>query len=106
MRGFELLLEARGLCSAITAFEHELYAPLSDQKKIAAEKPNLATRKAGEMVLEVINGIAFLTPLWWFMRTPRVALVHHVHQDHYVAELGRRGKLAAIVLEYLPLRFL
>jgi glycosyltransferase involved in cell wall biosynthesis/O-antigen/teichoic acid export membrane protein len=59
-----------------------------------------------DVVLEVINGIAFFTPLWWFLRKPRVALVHHVHQDHYVAELGRRGKLAALLLEYLPLRFL
>jgi glycosyltransferase involved in cell wall biosynthesis len=40
------------------------------------------------------------------LRKPRVALVHHVHQDHYVAELGRRGKLAALALEYVPLRFL
>jgi glycosyltransferase involved in cell wall biosynthesis/O-antigen/teichoic acid export membrane protein len=59
-----------------------------------------------DVVLEVINGIAFFTPLWWFLRTPRVALVHHVHQEHYVAELGRRGKIAALLLEYLPLRFL
>jgi glycosyltransferase involved in cell wall biosynthesis/O-antigen/teichoic acid export membrane protein len=59
-----------------------------------------------DVVLEVINGIAFFTQLWWFLRKPRVALVHHVHQDHYVAELGRRGKLAALALEYLPLRHL
>ena len=42
-----------------------------------------------DVVLEVINGITFLTPLW--CRKPRVALVHHVHRDHYVTELGRRG---------------
>jgi glycosyltransferase involved in cell wall biosynthesis/O-antigen/teichoic acid export membrane protein len=59
-----------------------------------------------DVVLEVVNGIAFFTPLWWFLHKPRVALVHHVHQDHYVAELGRRGRLAALLLEYLPLRFL
>lgn len=59
-----------------------------------------------DVVLEVVNGIAFFTPLWWFMRIPRVALVHHVHQEHYVAELGRRGKIAALLLEYVPLRFL
>jgi O-antigen/teichoic acid export membrane protein len=35
-----------------------------------------------------------------------VALVHHVHQDHYVAEMGRRGRLAAFVAERLPLRWL
>jgi glycosyltransferase involved in cell wall biosynthesis len=55
-----------------------------------------------DVVLEVINGIAFLTPLW--ARRPHVALVHHIHRDHYVAELGRRGALAAAVLETLPLR--
>ena len=43
-----------------------------------------------DVVLEVINGIAFLTPLW--LRKPRVALVHHVHRDHYVDEMGRRGR--------------
>lgn len=59
-----------------------------------------------DVVLEVINGIAFFTPLWWWLRKPRVALVHHVHQDHYVAELGRRGKLAALLLEWFPLRLL
>lgn len=59
-----------------------------------------------DVVLEVINGIAFFTPLWWWLRKPRVALVHHVHQDHYVAELGRRGKIAALLLEWFPLRFL
>jgi glycosyltransferase involved in cell wall biosynthesis/O-antigen/teichoic acid export membrane protein len=57
-----------------------------------------------DVVLEVINGIAFFTPLW--LRRPRVALVHHVHRDMYVAELGRRGALAALLLETLPLRFL
>jgi glycosyltransferase involved in cell wall biosynthesis/O-antigen/teichoic acid export membrane protein len=59
-----------------------------------------------DVVLEVVNGIAFFTPLWWWMKTPRAALVHHVHQDHYVAELGRRGRIAAWLLEYMPLRFL
>ena len=59
-----------------------------------------------DVVLEVVNGIAFFTPLWWWLRKPRVALVHHVHQEHYVTELGRRGQVAAFLLEYLPLRFL
>src|SRR4051794_22369104 len=57
-----------------------------------------------DVVLEVINGVAFLTPLWWFLRAPHVALVHHVHSDHYVAEMGRRGRLAALLAEELPLR--
>jgi glycosyltransferase involved in cell wall biosynthesis/O-antigen/teichoic acid export membrane protein len=59
-----------------------------------------------DVVLEVVNGIAFFTPLWWFLKKPRVALVHHVHQEHYVAELGTKGKIAALLLEYVPLRFL
>ncbi|HEV3002676.1 MAG TPA: glycosyltransferase [Solirubrobacteraceae bacterium] len=59
-----------------------------------------------DVVLEVVNGIAFFTPLWWWLRQPRVALVHHVHQDHYVHELGTRGRVAAFLLEHLPLRFL
>jgi glycosyltransferase involved in cell wall biosynthesis/O-antigen/teichoic acid export membrane protein len=56
-----------------------------------------------DVVLEVVNGIAFFTPLWWWLRAPRVTLVHHVHQDHYVAEMGRRGRLAALLAERLPL---
>ncbi len=57
-----------------------------------------------DVVLELINGITFLTPLW--LRTPRVALVQHIHADHYVEELGGIGKLAAFLLETLPLRTL
>ncbi len=59
-----------------------------------------------DVVLEVINGIAFFTPLWWWLRAPVVTLVHHVHQDHYVTELGFQGRVAALLLEHLPLRFL
>ena len=43
-----------------------------------------------DVVLEVVNGITFLTPLW--LRRPRVTLVHHIHRDHYVAELGPQGR--------------
>ncbi|HEY6780623.1 MAG TPA: glycosyltransferase, partial [Thermoleophilaceae bacterium] len=58
-----------------------------------------------DVVLEVINGITFLTPLW--LRAPRLALIHHVHRDHYVEEMGRRnGRLAAYLLETAPLRLL
>ena len=46
-------------------------------------------------MLEVINGITFLTPLW--LPKPRVALVHHIHRDHYVTEFGRRGAVAALL---------
>jgi glycosyltransferase involved in cell wall biosynthesis/O-antigen/teichoic acid export membrane protein len=57
-----------------------------------------------DVVLEVINGITFLTPLW--LRTPRAALVHHVHTDHYEREMGRTGKVAGLFLETLPLKTL
>ncbi len=55
-----------------------------------------------DVALEVVNGITFLTPLW--LRRPRVTLVHHVHRDHYVAEMGRPGAVAALFAETLPLR--
>jgi glycosyltransferase involved in cell wall biosynthesis len=57
-----------------------------------------------DVVLEVVNGITFLTPLW--LRTPRLTLVHHIHRDHYVREMGRAGRVAALLLETLPLRYL
>jgi glycosyltransferase involved in cell wall biosynthesis len=57
-----------------------------------------------DVVLEVVNGITFLTPLW--CRTPRVTLIHHIHRDHYVREMGAKGRLAAFALETLPLRTL
>jgi glycosyltransferase involved in cell wall biosynthesis/O-antigen/teichoic acid export membrane protein len=59
-----------------------------------------------DVVLEVCNGIAFFTSLWAWLRKPRVLLVFHVHQEHYVAELGLVGRVAAFVLEHVPLRFL
>ena len=49
-----------------------------------------------DVTLEVVNGVTFLTPLW--LRTPRVTLVHHVHRDHYVREMGRAGSVAAWAL--------
>jgi glycosyltransferase involved in cell wall biosynthesis/O-antigen/teichoic acid export membrane protein len=57
-----------------------------------------------DVVLEVVNGITFLTPLW--LRTPRVTLVHHIHQRHYREEMGRFGAVAGVLLEKLPLSLL
>jgi glycosyltransferase involved in cell wall biosynthesis/O-antigen/teichoic acid export membrane protein len=57
-----------------------------------------------DVVLEVINGITFLTPLW--LRKPHAALVHHVHTQHYEREMGRAGKVAGLFLETLPLKLL
>src|SRR3954454_12335183 len=59
-----------------------------------------------DVVLEVVNGIAFFTSLWRWLRKPRVLLVFHVHQEHYVTELGLVGRVAAFLLEHFPLRFL
>jgi glycosyltransferase involved in cell wall biosynthesis/O-antigen/teichoic acid export membrane protein len=59
-----------------------------------------------DVVLEVINGIAFFTPFWRWLKAPRVPLVHHVHQEHYVTELGWKGRIAAFLLERVPLRHL
>jgi glycosyltransferase involved in cell wall biosynthesis/O-antigen/teichoic acid export membrane protein len=56
-----------------------------------------------DVVLEVINGIAFLTPLW--LRKPRVAMVHHVHRELFLGEFGRAGQLLFWVAERLPLRY-
>jgi glycosyltransferase involved in cell wall biosynthesis/O-antigen/teichoic acid export membrane protein len=66
-------------------------------------------RSVGEdadVVLEVCNGIAFNTSLWPWLRKPRTLLVFHVHQDHYVTELGTIGRIAAVLLEKVPLRHL
>ena len=57
-----------------------------------------------DVVLEVINGITFLTPLW--LRTPHVALMNHCHCRHYVEEMGMEGRIAALALERAPLRLL
>ncbi len=57
-----------------------------------------------DVALEVINGISFLTPLW--LRIPHVSLIHHIHRSHYADELGLRGRIAAFMLETVPLRTL
>jgi glycosyltransferase involved in cell wall biosynthesis len=57
-----------------------------------------------DVVLEVINGITFLTPLW--LRKPRVAIVHHVHRELYLEEFPRFGLPLFWLLEKLPLRLL
>jgi glycosyltransferase involved in cell wall biosynthesis len=57
-----------------------------------------------DVVLETINGITFLTPLW--LRKPRVAMVHHVHRELFLGEFGRAGQFLFWVAERLPLRYL
>ncbi len=55
-----------------------------------------------DVVLEVINGITFLTPLW--LRKPRVAMIHHVHRELFLEEFPRTGKFLYWILERMPLR--
>ena len=57
-----------------------------------------------DVVLEVINGITFLTPLW--LRKPRVAMIHHVHRELFEQEFPRTGGLLFRLLERWPLRLL
>ncbi len=67
---------------------------------------SLASRRLAaeaDVVLEVINGITFLTPLW--LRRPHVAYVHHVHAGpHYNEELAWLGRPVSAALETIPLR--
>src|SRR5205085_11856634 len=58
-----------------------------------------------DVVFEVVNGIAFFTPLWR-LRAPTLVLLQHVHQDHYISEMGWPGRIGAFLLERLPLRYL
>ena len=58
-----------------------------------------------DVVLEIINGVTFLTPLW--LRRPAVHYIHHLSRgDQYVAQYGSLGSVAGLVLETLPLRLL
>jgi glycosyltransferase involved in cell wall biosynthesis len=58
-----------------------------------------------DVVFEVINGIAFFTPLW--LHKPRVALVNHPHRSLFVEEFGPTlGRVLSAVFEELPLRLL
>ena len=57
-----------------------------------------------DVVVEVINGITFLTPLW--LRKPRVAMVHHVHRELFIGEFGLAGHLVYWLAERLPLMLL
>ena len=59
-----------------------------------------------DVVLEVMNGVTYLTPLW--LRLPAVRYVHHLSRgEQYAAEFGpRRGAVLGAALETLPLRLL
>ena len=69
-------------------------------RSIMRGRPGLESK--ADVVFEVINGITFLSPLW--VDVPRVGMIHHIHREHYVREMGSPGRLAAAVLETIPLR--
>jgi len=57
-------------------------------------------RRKADVILDIINGIPFFTPL--YSRKPIVALVHHVHRDMFVIELGSLvGRFGKFVEQYL-----
>ena len=45
---------------------------------LASFKARRALRNA-DLVVEVVNGMPYFSPLWW--RGPRLVVVHHVHRD-------------------------
>ena len=69
--------------------------PLAILRRLSGKLPQ------ADVTLEVINGVCWLTPLWGL--GPRVSLVHHVHRRMYVDEMGPKGRIAAFLLETLPL---
>jgi glycosyltransferase involved in cell wall biosynthesis len=60
----------------------------------------LFLRHRADVILDIINGIPFFTPA--FSRRPIVALVHHVHTEMFVIELGPVvGRFGRFVERYL-----
>lgn len=47
----------------------------------------LVLRGRADVVLDIENGIPFFTP--FFSSKPKVLVMHHVHQDQFLVELGR-----------------
>jgi len=68
----------------------------------AIMKGQRALEPHADVAMEVINGITFLTPIW--MQIPRVGMIHHIHREHYVREMGGAGRIAAAALETIPLK--
>jgi len=60
----------------------------------------LFLRRRADVILDIINGIPFFTPA--YSRKPVVALVHHVHREMFVIELGPVvGRFGRFVEQYL-----
>jgi glycosyltransferase involved in cell wall biosynthesis len=43
-------------------------------------------RRRADVILDIENGIPFFTPL--YSRRPKVLLMHHLHQDQFLVEMG------------------
>jgi len=57
-------------------------------------------RRKADVILDIINGIPFFTPV--YSRKPIVALVHHVHREMFVIELGSLlGRAGKLIEQYL-----
>lgn len=60
----------------------------------------LFLRRKADVVLDIINGIPFCSPL--FCGKPRAALIHHVHRDMFIPELGPvLGRIGIAIERYL-----
>jgi glycosyltransferase involved in cell wall biosynthesis len=57
-------------------------------------------RKRADVVVDIINGIPFFTPL--FCRKPKIAIMHHVHREMFLIELGPvLGRVGRAIEQYL-----
>jgi glycosyltransferase involved in cell wall biosynthesis len=57
-------------------------------------------RKRADVILDIINGIPFFTPA--YAAKPVVGLIHHVHRDMFVPELGPLvGRVGIAIEQYL-----
>ena len=60
----------------------------------------VSLRNRANVVLDIINGIPFCTPL--FSRKPKVGLMHHVHREMFLIELGPLlGRLGLSIERYM-----
>lgn len=52
----------------------------------------IVLRRRADVILDIENGIPFFTPL--YSRKPKVLLMHHLHQDQFLVEMGKvAGKI-------------
>lgn len=60
----------------------------------------LFLRKKADVVVDIINGIPFGTPL--FCGKPKIVIIHHVHREMFVTELGTAvGTVGRLIEQYV-----